>query len=244
MGRLANAMFSIAGTIGIARKSNQDFSFPKFINYDAKERFGSEEDINIYEHLLNPLPEYQELNYNELPYEWGFRDIRLYSGNWNLNSHFQSDKYFSHCLGEVRQYFTFKDEPVQSDYTAIHYRAGDYDTNNNGYHPRCSFEYYERAVQHFSSDTKFLVFSDDKQAAIDLLEPLQINFSVADGGYIEEFKMMKKCKNFIIANSSFSLMASILADHPDKKIIAPKKWFGDVAGLETKDLYPEGSIII
>jgi hypothetical protein len=43
---------------------------------------------------------------------------------------------------------------------------------------------------------------------------------------MEDFALMKKCKHFIIANSSFSAMAALLADQPGKIVVSPKKWFG------------------
>ena len=46
-GRLANQMFQIAGTIGIAIKSGQKYGFPKWINHDAKDLLGSTEDIEV-----------------------------------------------------------------------------------------------------------------------------------------------------------------------------------------------------
>jgi hypothetical protein len=32
-------------------------------------------------------------------------------------------------------------------------------------------------------------------------------------------------------------MAAHLADHPEKIVVAPKRWFGDFVDLETKDIY-------
>jgi hypothetical protein len=58
---------------------------------------------------------------------------------------------------------------------------------------------------------------------------------------------MKRCKSFITANSSFSFMAALLGDHPDKKIIMPSRWFGPqmpAMGFTTDDIYPEGAIVI
>jgi len=55
---------------------------------------------------------------------------------------------------------------------------------------------------------------------------------------------MKRCKHFIIANSSFSAMAALLADHPDKKVVAPSKWFGPHVDISAKDIYHQNWIII
>jgi hypothetical protein len=245
MGRFANALFSIAGTIGIARRSGQPFCFPQYVNYDAVDRFGSGEDPNIYQQFVNPLPEYKKLPYTDIPYFWGYRDMVLPTGNWNLNSHFQSEKYFKHCIDEIRYYFTFKDEPALRDHVAIHYRAGDYTADQNGYHPRCTFDYYKRAVQQFPSDSKFIIFSDNWEEAYELLKPLELAVDVADGGTLEDFKLMKSCRHFITANSSYSMLAAILSNQEGKKVVAPARWFGPQAqGLNAGDIYPENCIIL
>ena len=56
-GRFGNQLFQIASTIGIAKKLRYNFAFPKWINHDAAERFGTKEPIDIYNYILNDLPE-------------------------------------------------------------------------------------------------------------------------------------------------------------------------------------------
>ena len=73
----------------------------------------------------------------------------------------------------------------------------------------------------------------------------KIQFVTKSDGYIDEFKSMKACKHFIIGNSSYSAMAAILAEAPDKKVIAPAPWFGpkytDITG---DDIYcPDWTVI-
>ncbi len=239
MGRLANGMFSIAGTIGIATNSGQNYAFPKWINWDAKERFGSTEDIDVYKHFINDLPELPEqLTFEEYPYFWGYRGITLPQGNWNLNSHFQSDKYFNHCIDLIRYYFTMFGEDTH-DATAIHMRFGDYD---DSYHPRPKVEYYREALVHVPGP--YLLFSDNMDEAIKIMSELKVSYIPIDRDYLESFKIMKRCNHFICGNSSYSLMAAILSPNPDKVIVCPKKWFGDHVGLETADIYPSNAIII
>ena len=42
---------------------------------------------------------------------------------------------------------------------------------------------------------------------------------------VEEFEIMKKYKNIIISNSTFSLWAALLNENNDNLIIAPENWF-------------------
>lgn len=249
LGRMGNALFTIAGCIGIASKSGQPFAFPKLILHDMVERFNSTEDPELYKYLVNPLPEIPEgLTFQDYGYFWEYRDIYLPTGNWSIDAHLQSVKWFQDSMDEVRHYFTFKDEPEQNDYVAIHYRAGDYIDDPNAYHPRCNKEYYENAMQQFPEATSFLLFSDDENEFLKLRADLGKWFVIKKShktDYINDFKLMKSCKSFICANSSFSHMAALLGTHPEKKIIMPKRWFGAQAnGLNFDTLYPPNAIVI
>jgi len=124
-----------------------------------------------------------------------------------------------------------KDEPPLNDYCAIHWRAGDYGEaptkykpKGNPAHPRMAMNYYEPAMALFGADQKFLVFSDDIEAAKDLFGD---RVAYSEGlDYLDDFRLMKRCKHFIISNSSYSLMAAILSDHTDKQVVGPSPWFG------------------
>ena len=61
---------------------------------------------------------------------------------------------------------------------------------------------------------------------------------------VEDLWLMSLCKHNIIANSSFSWWGAWLNNNPNKKVIAPKKWFGDHVNLNTSDLLPESWIKI
>ena len=240
-GRFGNQLFEIAGTIGIAKNHGYAFGFPYWKNYDALERFGTTEDIDVQKWFVNPLP-VADLDLPDYHIPWGYHDV-IIQDNTNIVGHMQSEKYFEHCIDLIRYYFTMKDEPPYNDYCAVHWRAGDYqDGGSNAYHPRQSPEYYRQAMRHFPDNQKYLVFSDDIEGAKVMFDGKDVTF--ANGNTYEDFRLMKMCKHFIIANSSYSLMAAILAEHPDKKIIAPALWFGKPARLETKDIYPKNTIII
>jgi hypothetical protein len=242
-GRFCNQMFQIAGTIGIARKNGFDFAFPGWKNYDHVERFGSNEDIDLQKYFVNPLPVYKGPPLQDRFIDWGYHDIKL-TQSCSLSGHMQSFKYFAHCFDEVKWYFRMKDEPVLNDYCAIHVRLGDYD---NGYHPRLGAEYYRPAIDLFPPDQKFMIFSDDKRAAYDMFWlTIPGRMTIVDkGDYIQDFKLMKSCRHFIIGNSSYSAMAAILGEAPDKKVIAPSPWFGPkYTNITGKDIYCDDWTVI
>lgn len=243
LGRFGNTAFTIASVIGIACKSGQPYGFPAWLTKDNA-IFGDPVDV-IDDYLLNPLPRIPLPNqFQNFPYFWGYRDIKLPTGNWSIDCHLQSDKYFRDFMPLIRHHFTFKDELEQNEYVAIHYRAGDYIDDPTAHHPRCTKQYYEKALEHFPAGSKCYVFSDDPYAALQTIG--RKDFLYPAGDYIEHFKLMKRCRSFICANSSYSLMAAILGEHPEKKIICPSVWFGTgmPPEFDPKDIYPENAIII
>ena len=99
----------------------------------------------------------------------------------------------------------------------------------------------------FFPNELLIFFTDDIPAASILFAPLMQKYKIlyADGkNYIEDFKLMKRCKSFIIANSSFSAMAAWLGTHEEKKVVSPSCWFGKVADISAKDIYHHSWIVI
>jgi hypothetical protein len=217
-----------------------DFAFPKWINHDNALFGGDRDDFSKY--FVNPLPLIPDgRHWQNYGYFWGFKLLKLNRGDWSIDAHLQSPKFFEHCIEEVRHYFTMKNEGEQNHFCAIHVRAGDYIDDPNAYHPRCSKEYYEKAISMMPSGTKYLIFSDDIEFA---KERVGVKGTYLSGYYLSDFKLMKRCKHFIIANSSFSAMAALLANHPDKIVIAPKRWFGPSVDISAKDIYHQNWIVI
>lgn len=241
LGRFGNQLFTIAGVIGIAVRSGQSYGFPKWINQDNAIFGLPVQEMDQF--FVNPLPQWVDVPFQDYGYFWGYRDIVLPSGNWNIDAHMQSDKFFLHCIDRIREQFRMKDEPEQNDYVAVHVRCGDYIQDDTAQHPVCSREYYLEAMSHFPGAT-FLVFSDDVHKARGILANTNSEFT--NGNYIHDFRLMKRCKSFITANSSFSSMAAILGEHPEKKVIMPRRWFGSQMPAEfgTEDIYHQNAIVI
>jgi len=236
-GRFANAAWQIAAVLGIAKKNNLEPVFPLWINHDHKERFGSNEDVEVYKYFVHQLPSIPEgIQWQpERPVGWGYHDVVLGPGNWHISGHFQSWKYFDNSRDQIQHYFRMRDEPPLNDRIAIHYRARDYQENGD-YHPRMPLSYYEEAMNLFPNG-KFLVFSDESETAKQMFGD---RVEYAEGDYIEDFRLLKTCSHFIVANSSYSAMAAVLGEHPEKRVIAPRPWFGKSAGINAEDLYGTG----
>ena len=189
-------------------------------------------------------------------------DILNLSDDACLDGYWQNEKYFKDIADVIKDDFTIKIEPDEKNKdllsqikncnaVAIHVRRGDYATNPQtaNYHGACGLDYYEKCVDLVAkkmNSPHFFVFSDDPKWTI---ENLKIDFSttyISNNGQdkgCEDLRLMKHCKHFIIANSSFSWWGAWLSNNPNKIVLAPKRWFRK-EDIDTKDLIPEGWIRI
>jgi hypothetical protein len=232
-GRMGNAMFQIATTIGYAKMYGEDFQFPyweycKYYNLPL-EKFG----CNIK--VSNKYDE-KRFSYDLIPH----------IQNCDLSGYFQSWKYFSHCEDYIREIFTpkkYENPAMFRSMCAVHVRRGDYN-NLPDYHPVLGMDYYNEAMSRISA-TKFLIFSDDPVWC-------KCNFKGSKcvvtelGDVVTDLSMMMACENQIIANSSFSWWAAWLNSNKNKLVVAPRKWFGPKLAFDhpTDDLIPENWIRI
>lgn len=249
-GRTANQMYQVAGLIGIARRNGFNFALTDlWRNHDGR-NFEPDIDIDVYKHFVNQLPIYAGRDLPQRGIPWGYHEVCL-TESTDLLGHFQSARYFSHALDEIKWYMRMVDEGPLTDYCAIHYRAGDYGhqpspqhPQGNPYHPRMEISYYEPAMAQFGSAQKFLVFSDDIAAAKQMFGD-RVEYS--EGlDYMADFKRLKRCSGFIIANSSYSAFAAVLGDATDKQVVAPYPWFGGpyLATLDPKDIYNDDWMVV
>ncbi len=250
-GGLGNQLFQIATTLAVADDNNDEAVFFSFSNLQQGKQPTNYLD-NLYKKLTfndNVVSKniYSELNfsYNKIPYQ----------ENLCLNGYFQSEKYFKHHRQIILDKFYHYDYSMESKYNklfgheetvSIHVRRGDYQTiivNGEQYHPPCELNYYQSALEHFSDkEYKFLVFSDDIEWCKQVFDD-DFNFIEGEEDYVD-LLLMARCKHNIIANSSFSWWGAWLNRNNNKRVIAPKKWFGSVANLDSKDLLPKGWITL
>ena len=98
-------------------------------------------------------------------------------------------------------------------------------------------DYYSQAMEKMGGP--FLVFSDDIAWCKDNFKGFDITFVEGEEDFIDLY-LMARCRNNIIANSSFSWWAAWLNPDPHKKVIAPAMWFsGDLQGCDTSTLLPQ-----
>jgi len=133
---------------------------------------------------------------------------------------------------------------------SLHIRRGDYVTNTktSKIHNICDLEYYSKAIKNIAEkvdNPTFFIFSDDIEWVKENLKTGYPFFFVSKPGMkdYEELILMSKCKNNIIANSSFSWWGAWLNNNPEKIVITPKKWNNKYV-KEYKDLSPESWIKI
>jgi len=119
---------------------------------------------------------------------------------------------------------------------AIHIRRGDF-VGNISRGNICNLTYYENAKKYFKdSNYKWFIFSDDIKWCKKNLNMFDNPVFVEGNPNHIDFELMKNCKHFIIANSSFSWWVAWLNENPDKIVCYPNVWNKHI---QTKICFPE-----
>jgi len=275
LGRLGNQMFEYAALRGIAAKHGYDWCIPPYnaqsienysLHYcfkmeDVKEEnlqqrnggYVQERFFNYDESLVESCPDNVSLH--------GFFQSERYFKNVEdiiRREYTFHDEHLEPCKQIMDE---FKDqEPIM-----LHVRRGDPNlTDPRGFkwaytqcssqHPPQSIEYYESALAEFDDNQPVFVFSDSVDWVKEqeffsgdrflISEPVD---KYADGSFTPyaDLCLMSLCSHAIIANSSMSWWGAWLQANSNKKVIAPKNWFGTAyADKDTTDLYCPDWIIL
>jgi hypothetical protein len=170
----------------------------------------------------------------------------------------QSYRYFEPVAGAIAGDFEFRD-PLPSalagmgseischESVCLNVRRGDY------VHGSCAtsmgftgLDYYRSACrvmrQRLGTEPAYFVFSDDIEWCVQNLDWLGprtefVDHEYAGDHFVNYLQLMSLCPNFIIPNSTFGWWAAWLSRAPDKKVIAPARWFTDPS-VDTSDLCP------
>jgi hypothetical protein len=94
------------------------------------------------------------------------------------------------------------------------------------------------AANMFAEDNPYyVIFSDDPEYCKTLFAASENVLYIDNNDPYVDLCLMSMCDHNIIANSSFSWWGAWLNKNPNKKVIAPKQWFGSAYSHNTKDLY-------
>lgn len=175
--------------------------------------------------------------------------------NVYLEGYWQSPLYFNDAKETIRQEFTLKTVPEGKNREmadricsvaaiSLHVRRGDYVSNPdaNAHHGVCGLDYYNAAIaimMQWVEKPEVFVFSDDPvwcRKNLRISVPAQYVDHNSKQPH-EDMRLMTLCRHHIIANSSFSWWSAWLCRHPDKLVIAPKRWVNDHR-RNTDDLIP------
>ncbi len=191
------------------------------------------------------------------------RALKTSSANILINGYWQSEKYFQPIKDLIREEFQVKsplegsnlrlaNEIRESNAVCLHIRrlhgvsGSEVDCSAVKKHGILSLEYYSRGLRYLAkrcSNLRCFIFSDspawvEKNLRLPYPTTFVTHSHGLEGKDYEDLRLMSQCKNYIIANSSFSWWGAWLCANPEKVVIAPKTWFNE-PGLDTRDLIPD-----
>lgn len=253
MGGLGNQMFQMSAAISLAIDNNDDFCFDIYkhrIGLQGRNAVSYEDNVfkKINSGNVGLCSLYKEpiFNYSRIPY---VKNIKLIG-------YFQSEKYFSHNKETILDIFSpEKDKIVYYKSiidsfsgglktVSLHVRRGDYIYFSN-IHPVIDEQYIKSSLCNFNNHT-IIVFSDDMSWCFQNIKNNENNIVFISEKFLdyEEMYLMSSCDHNIISNSTFSWWGSYLNRNANKKIVAPKKWFGSGFNQDFSDIYTNNMIII
>jgi len=155
-----------------------------------------------------------------------------------IDGYWQSEDYFKDIEQIIRSDLIIK-PPTDSlniemasqikavESIAVHVRY--FDAVPDGSQNNISHEYYERAFKYMERaypSGHYFIFSDNPNEAIKKFKISNQNFTlvehnISSGNALADLWLMSQCRNFIIANSTFSWWGAWLSTHEEKIVIAP-----------------------
>lgn len=172
----------------------------------------------------------------------------------DIAGYFQSDRYYDD-KDEVRRWFKFNQEVTKtadaypsidfSNSVSLSVRMGDYNELRYMF-PLPTIAYYRKALEKVCAKKHILVFSDDPDLARDYLRGVddsRMKFIEGPNDF-EQFYLITRCRDNILANSSYSWWGAWLSDQPDKTVVMPKGWYRSGHGKSGESLICDGWHVI
>jgi hypothetical protein len=119
---------------------------------------------------------------------------------------------------------------IDEDVVCVHVRRGDYLTNRHWFRRQqvvLPTSYYAKAFDHFGRDSfDFHVYTDDEEWAKGHFAQDPRVMVIASSGLSagQILYEMTSYRNFIIANSTLSWWAAVLAKAKEKRVVIPRLW--------------------
>jgi hypothetical protein len=217
---------------------NLDCYQTKFKVYDKKTR--------LFNKFINNLEIVKESDFSKFD-----KNILLLGNNSYLDGYFNSFLYFQQIQDVLKKDFQLNQKLDEDNLimlkkitscnsVAVHIRRGDYLLTD--FHGVLSIEYYVKSIELINSNIEnsvFFIFSDDihwvENHFKDILLSLQVCFIIVNNNNdytnYKDMYLMKNCKNFILANSSFGWWSAWLSDSKGMKI-APERWVNSGIKME------------
>jgi hypothetical protein len=248
-GGLGNQLFQWATTENLSIKYNCDIFFDKSYFQSSANSLVTQWNYELDKFDNIKIKETDGSNLNKIYDNFIFTEIH---NNSYLDGYWQSEKYFLENQEFIKNKLKIKDSFVnhiyekypilQENTVSLHVRRGDY-LNIQDHHPVQTIEYYNNCIEELNENNiNIMVFSNDIDWCIDNLKYKNITY-VLNQTNVDDLYTMSLCRHNIIANSSFSWWGAWLNRNQNKKVIAPKKWFGiNNIHIDTKDLLPKSWI--
>jgi len=252
LGRLGNQMFQYAALRGIAAKIGVNWCIPPsdFSNeWNTHQLFKTFALANLTCDRIKLLDRGHAPTVEEKFFHFDPSLLMACPDHTSLHGYFQSELWFAHIAASIKEDFTFLPAIVEQGQcqmtswqnpVALHVRRTDYITNSAN-HPVLPLDYYQRAINCYPADRQIVIFSDDPAwcAQQQQFQATRFIISGVNDNRVDLY-LMTQCSDYIIANSSFSWWGAWLSSNTNKKVIAPKIWFGSgyTAAHDTKDLVP------
>lgn len=242
-GRLGNQLFQVAAVIGAAKRHNVRYMLPEWPVSRMMAGF--------------PFPPLDRSEgwrtYNEPAFN--YRPIPAPNqAGISLCGHFQSWRYFDHCLPEIRAQFRPGSEVLNrafaklpsfkygDDAVAIHVRRGDYQSSDGFYFDLTTSSYYEGAMRLAGGlASRWYLFTEDPEWCSKNLQLPGVHVVTPDPEPYVDLVAMSLCGCIIIGNSTFSWWAAMLNVNSAARIYCPEPsdWFGRLVRYDTRDLLPQ-----
>lgn len=238
-GGLGGRLFQIAAAYSLALDNGDECAFDLNMGSLAQGVHPSTYRDNVFSKLKQLPPEWkQEAYYQERRYNY---DPIPYQNNLMIGGYYGSELYFNHHRKEIIELFKDREtiSKIKHDFNnsvSLHVRRGDYLINASYV---CPESYYKKALELIDKETQIdhiYIVSDDIPWCKETFKDRRIVFIEGVPDYID-FYVQTLCTHNIIANSTFSRMATFLNEHINKVVYAPATWFGGDIANQITDVF-------